>query len=143
MIPLSELRTEFPSQCKIHCSQAIGHDSLCHWNECFPNQGANKVSFTACQSGKLQLARTSPQVISTSPKILFDQQDWLQSFCNLNFLKKQHLPVGARTKITSPITKSTSPRLSDTTFFAQTLTNEVLIEHSIQIITFVVAIFQF
>ena len=35
-------------------------------------QGAKRVSFTACHSGKLQRARTSPQVISTSPKTLFD-----------------------------------------------------------------------
>ena len=48
-----------------------------------------------------------------------------------------------RTKITSSIAKSTSPGLSDTTFFTQTLTYEVPIEHSMQIITFVVAISQF
>ena len=35
-------------------------------------QGAKKVSFTACHSGKLKLACTSPQVISTSPKTFFD-----------------------------------------------------------------------
>ena len=35
-------------------------------------QGAKKVSFTACHSGKLYLVCTSPQVISTSPKTLFD-----------------------------------------------------------------------
>ena len=38
-------------------------------------QGAKKVSFTACRSGKLELACTSPQVISASPKTLFDLQD--------------------------------------------------------------------
>ena len=119
MIPLSELRTEFPSHCKIHCSQAIGHDSLCHWNECFPNQGANKVSFTACQSGKLQLARTSPQVISTSPQTLFDQQNWLQSFCNLNFPKKQHFPVRkVKDKNHQPDSKIHYPGISNMTFFA-------------------------
>ena len=32
-------------------------------------QGAKKVIFTACHSGKLRLAYTSPNVISTSPKI--------------------------------------------------------------------------
>ena len=36
------------------------------------NQGAKKVSFTACHSGKLLLACTSQQVISTSHKTLFD-----------------------------------------------------------------------
>ena len=32
------------------------------------DQGAKKISFTACHSGKLKLAFTSPDVISTSPK---------------------------------------------------------------------------
>ena len=31
-------------------------------------QGAKKIIFTACPSGKLKLAFTSPDVISTSPK---------------------------------------------------------------------------
>ena len=31
-------------------------------------QGAKKIIFTACHSGKLKLAFTSPDVISTSPK---------------------------------------------------------------------------
>ena len=31
-------------------------------------QGAKKIVFTACHSGKLKLAFTSPDVISTSPK---------------------------------------------------------------------------
>ena len=35
-------------------------------------QDAKKVSFAACHLGKVWLACTSPQVISTSPKILFD-----------------------------------------------------------------------
>ena len=41
----------------------------------------------------------------------------------MNFPKKQHFPVGLelRTKITSLIAKSTSLRLSDTTFFARWL----------------------
>ena len=33
-----------------------------------PRQGARKVIFKACHSGKLKLAYTSPNVISTSPK---------------------------------------------------------------------------
>ena len=72
-------------------------------------QGAKKVSFTACHSSKLELACTSPQVISASPQTLFDLQDWLPSFCNLNFPKK----------FTCPKAKSTSPGLSDTTFFTR------------------------
>ena len=31
-------------------------------------QGAKEIIFTACHSGKLKLAFTSPDVISTSPK---------------------------------------------------------------------------
>ena len=31
-------------------------------------QGVKKIIFTACHSGKLKLAFTSPDVISTSPK---------------------------------------------------------------------------
>ena len=45
-------------------------------NSPYACQGANqKVSFTACHQGNGQLACTSPQVISTSPKTLFDKQD--------------------------------------------------------------------
>ena len=39
------------------------------------NQGAKKIIFTACHSGKLKLALTSPDVVSTSPKKLFDWQN--------------------------------------------------------------------
>ena len=35
------------------------------------DQGAKKVSFTACHSGKLLLACTGPKVISTSPQTIF------------------------------------------------------------------------
>ena len=39
---------------------------------CACSQGAKKIIFTACPSGKLKLAFTSPDVISTSPKnVLF------------------------------------------------------------------------
>ena len=33
-----------------------------------PSQGAKKVSFMACHSGKLWLAFTNPKFISSSPK---------------------------------------------------------------------------
>ena len=46
-----------------------------------------KVCFTACFGGKLKLACTSPRVK------IFDEQNWLQFFCNLNSSKKLHLPV--------------------------------------------------
>ena len=37
-------------------------------------QGAKKVIFTACHSGKLQLTFTSPNIISTMPQKHFDEQ---------------------------------------------------------------------
>ena len=83
-------------------------------------QAAKKVSFRACHSGKLWLARTSPRVISTSPKTFFDEQGWLQFSSNLNFPKNFTQPSGKLKKgFTSPIAKSTSPGLSDNTFFAR------------------------
>ena len=48
-------------------------------------QGAKKVCFIACHSGNLQLAFTSPRVISTSLQKIVEH--WLQFFCNLNFTK--------------------------------------------------------
>ena len=85
-------------------------------------KGARKVSFTACHSGKLYLACTSPRVLSTSLKKNIDEQDWLQFFCNLNSPQKTTCRSGKlRTEFTSPITKSASPRLPDTTFFARWL----------------------
>ena len=38
--------------------------------------------------------------------------------CNLNSLKKVPCPSGKLTEFTNPIAKSTSPGLSDSTFFA-------------------------
>ena len=38
-------------------------------------QGATEVSFTAYHSGKLELVRTRPKVISNSRKKIFDEQD--------------------------------------------------------------------
>ena len=83
------------------CLKLFWYTVFVHWKlKLFNSQSAKKVSFTACHSGKLKLAFTSTNVISTSPK---------------NFLMG---PLGKlRTKITSLIAKSISPGLSDTTFF--------------------------
>ena len=51
-------------------------------------QGAKKIIFTACYLGKLKLAFTSPDVISTSPKSFFTV------LLLFDFLKKHHLPIG-------------------------------------------------
>ena len=85
-------------------------------------QGAKKVIFTACHSGKLKLTFTSPNIISTSPKnVLMSRLIW-QYFCNLNSSKNFTCPLGNLiTELTRPIAKSTSPRLLDTTFFARCL----------------------
>ena len=83
-------------------------------------QGAKKVTFTACHSGKLKLTFTSPGIISTSPKNVLMSRLISQFFCNLNSAKDFNCPSGQLiTEFTSPMAKSTSPRLSDTTFFAR------------------------
>ena len=76
------------------------------------NQGAKKVIVTACHSGKLKLTFTSPNIISTSPKNVLMSRLISKFFGNLNSSKQ---------KFTCPIAKSTSPGLSDTTFFARWL----------------------
>ena len=84
------------------------------------NQGAKKIIFTACHSGKLKLAFTSPDVISTSSKSFSSSRIDFTFLLLFKFLKEHHLPVGqVKTDFTSPIAKFTSPGLSDTTFFAR------------------------
>ena len=86
---------------------------------CIVDQGAKKVIFTACHLGKLKLTFTSPNIISTSPKNVLMSRLISQFFCNLNSSKKFTCPSGKLiTEFTSSIAKSTSPGLSDTTFFA-------------------------
>ena len=69
---------------------------------------------------QLKLTFTSPNIISTSPKNVLTSRLISQFFCNLNSSKKFTCPLGKLiTKFTSPIAKSTSPGLSDTTFFAR------------------------
>ena len=69
--------------------------------------------FTACHSGKLKLTFTSPDVISTSCKNFLTSRTDFTVILNLSFeFLKKH-------QFTSPIAKSTSPELLDTTFFAR------------------------
>ena len=78
-------------------------------------QGAKKIIFIACHSGKL----TNPHVISTSPKSFLMNRIDFTVLLLFEFLKKHHLPDGKlKTEFTSPITKSTSPGLLNTAFFA-------------------------
>ena len=83
-------------------------------------QGVKKVIFTACHSGKLKLTFTSPNIISTCPQNVLMSRLISQFFCKLNFSKKFTFLSGKLiTEFTSPIAKSTSPGLLDTTFFAR------------------------
>ena len=56
-------------------------------------QGAKKIIFTACHLGKLKLAFTSPDVISTSPKNFLTSRIDFTVLLLLKFLKKHHLPI--------------------------------------------------
>ena len=79
--------------------------------------GVKKVGFTAYHLGMLLLVCTSSLKVTQK---IFDEHHWLQFFCNLNFPKNFTCPSGkSRTGFTSPIAKSSSPGLSDTTFFAR------------------------
>ena len=61
------------------------------WVVC--SQVAKKIIFTACHSGKLELAFTSPDVISTSPKNFLTSRIDFTVLLLLTFLKKHHLPI--------------------------------------------------
>ena len=83
-------------------------------------QGANKIIFKACRLGKLKLSFTSPDAISASPKNFLTSRIYFTVLALCEFLKKHHLPVRQvnLTEFSSPIAKSKSPGLSNTTFFA-------------------------
>ena len=90
-------------------------------------QGAKKIIFTACHLGKLKLAFTSPDTISTSPKSFLMSRIYFTVLLLFEFLKKHHLPVHHDkrvTEFTSPIAKSTSPGLLDTAFFTHCVCHE-------------------
>ena len=82
----------------------------------FRKQGAKKVIFQVCHSGKLKLAYTSSNVISTSPKNILMSRIDSQCLYNLNSSKNFTCPSGKlRTKLTNPVEKFTSPGLSEST----------------------------
>ena len=86
---------------------------------CKGTQGVKKVSLTVCHLGELYLACTSLRVSLTALKKVFDEQDCIQFFCNLNSPKNFTCPAGKlRREFTSPIAQSTSGRLLDTNFIA-------------------------
>ena len=57
-------------------------------------QSAKKIIFTARHSGKLKLAFTSPDIISTSPKSFLTSRIDFTVLLLFEFLKKHHLPIG-------------------------------------------------
>ena len=70
------------------------YHSLHYWSIVMM-QGAKKIIFTACHSGKLKLAFTSPDFISTSPKSFLTSRIIDSTVLLLfEFLKEHHLPVG-------------------------------------------------
>ena len=73
-------------------------------------QGAKKIIFTACHPGKLKLAFTSPDVISTSPKSFLMSRIYFTVLLLFEFLKKHHLPVGqVKNRIHQPDSKIHQP----------------------------------
>ena len=82
-------------------------------------RGAKKIIFTACHSGKLKLAFTSPDVIQLAPKTFWLAELISQFFCYSNSSEKITCPSGKLKAEFNNITpKSTGPGLSDTSFFA-------------------------
>ena len=79
------------------------------------SSGCKNIMFTACHSGKLKLAFTSPDIISTSPKSFLTSRIISLFFCYSNSSKD----IKLKTEFNSPIAKSTSPGLSPTTFFVR------------------------
>ena len=71
------------------------------------NRGAKKIIFTACHLGRMKLAFTSPDVISTSPKnILTSRIDFIVLLLFEFDLKKHHLPIGqVKNRIHQPDSK--------------------------------------
>ena len=60
------------------------------------SQGAKKIIFTACHLGKLNLAYTSPDVISTSPKnVLTSKIDFPHSSSVIQIPQKTSLALWA------------------------------------------------
>ena len=69
--------------------------------------GAKKIIFTACHSGKLKLAFTSPGIISTtSPKSFLTSRIDFTVLLLFELLKQHHLPIGqVKNRIHQPHSK--------------------------------------
>ena len=86
-------------------------------------QGAKKIIFTACHSGKLRLAFTSLNIISTTPKnFLTSRIDFTVLLLFEFFFPSKNITCLSgklKTEFTSLIAKSTNLGLLDTTLFAR------------------------
>ena len=75
------------------------------------DQDTKKIIFTACHLGKLKLAFTSPDVISTSPKSFLTRRIDFTVLLLFEFFKKHHLPVRqVKNRIHQPDSKIHQPR---------------------------------
>ena len=88
--------------------------------------GAKKITFTACHSGNLKLAFPSSDAFSTSLKSFLMSRIDLTVLLLFKFLYITCLLCQLKTEFISPIAKSTSPGLLDTTFFVCCLTHSLL-----------------
>ena len=95
----------------LQSSQEKPKTMVCKIWGCKQGQGAKKIIFTACHSGKLKLAFTSPDVISTSPKSFLTSRIDFTVLLLFEFLKKHHLPVGrVKNRIHQPDSKIQQPQ---------------------------------
>ena len=83
---LTSVFKDFQGACE-PCSACLGLDG----NLSYILQGAKKINFTACHLGKLKLAFSSPDVISTSPKSFLTSRIDFTVLLLFEFLKKKSL----------------------------------------------------
>ena len=81
--------------------------------------GSKESQFYSLPFGQAVSSTYYPKSLLNCPEKIFVEQDCIQFFCNLNSPKNFTFPAGKlRTEFTSPVTQSTSRRLSDMNFFA-------------------------
>ena len=85
-----------------------------------PPSGCKENQFYSLSFGQAETSIYWPDVISTSSKSFLTRRIDFTILLLFAFLKKHHFSVG-KSEFSSPIAKSTSPGLSDSTFFAPCL----------------------
>ena len=81
-----------------------------------PPSGCKENQFYSLSFGQAETSIYWPDVISTSSKSFLTRRIDFTVLLLFAFLKKHHFSVG-KSEFSSPIAKSTSPGLSDSTFF--------------------------